>query len=114
MIWKVRVQPLPSAPFLHPDHPLKYPSMPDESHFLEALQARPDDDAVRLEYAEWLDDQGYPVDADFVRAVVEMRQGYPNGRRSVTRRLVAGKKSWRTTGTRGGFWVNLVSGRQPD
>lgn len=88
--------------------------MPDEAHFLEALQARPDDDDVRQEYATWLEHEGYPVDADFVRAVVEMRQGYPNGRRTVTRRLVAARKSWRTQGSRGGFWVNLVSGRLPD
>lgn len=48
--------------------------MPDESHFLEALHDRPDD-AVRLEYADWLERQGYSIDADFVRAVVEMRRG---------------------------------------
>ena len=85
--------------------------MPDEAHFLDALQARPEDDSVRLEYAAWLDEQGYPVDADFVRAVVELRQSYPNGRQSVRRRLEAARKIWRTQGARGDFWVNLVSGR---
>jgi uncharacterized protein (TIGR02996 family) len=56
----------------------------DEAHFLDALLARPDDDEARLKYTSWLEDAGYPLDADFVRAVVEMRQDYPNGRRAVT------------------------------
>jgi uncharacterized protein (TIGR02996 family) len=46
--------------------------MHDESHFLAEIDASPDDRAVRLVYADWLEDQGDPR-ADLVRVEEEMR-----------------------------------------
>ncbi|OWK40988.1 TIGR02996 domain-containing protein [Fimbriiglobus ruber] len=40
----------------------------DEDGFLRAIRARPDDDAVRLVYADWLEEHGRPARAEFIRA----------------------------------------------
>ena len=42
-----------------------------ECSFLEAILAAPDDDAIRLVYADWLDDHGQPEYAEFIRVQVE-------------------------------------------
>ena len=41
--------------------------MPTEVDFLRAVIARPDDDAPRLVYADWLDEQGQGDHAKFIR-----------------------------------------------
>lgn len=41
--------------------------MPDHPDFLRAIVERPGDDTVRLVYADWLDDNGDPDRAEFVR-----------------------------------------------
>src|SRR5262245_1109610 len=46
--------------------------MPDEVHFLLAVDAHPDDRATRLVYADWLDEQGDPR-AELIRVEEEMR-----------------------------------------
>jgi uncharacterized protein (TIGR02996 family) len=50
--------------------------------FLEAILADPDDDAVRLVYADWLDEHGQPERAEFIRVQVERARRSPRGNRS--------------------------------
>jgi uncharacterized protein (TIGR02996 family) len=45
--------------------------MSDGSLLLEAIRRRPDDDLVRLVYADWLDENGDPARAEFIRAQIE-------------------------------------------
>jgi uncharacterized protein (TIGR02996 family) len=47
--------------------------MPDEQAFLRAILERPDDDAPRLIYADWLEERGDPR-GEFLRWVVQVRQ----------------------------------------
>lgn len=48
----------------------------NEEHFLQAIGASPDDNLVRLVYADWLDERG-DTRAEFVRVQVELRQLTP-------------------------------------
>src|SRR5262245_7506119 len=41
--------------------------MPDERALLAAILENPADDGVRLVYADWLDDNGQPDRAEFIR-----------------------------------------------
>src|SRR5437762_1241175 len=50
--------------------------MTSEASFLQAIRADPDDDAVRLIFADWLEDQGDTPRAEFIRLQVE-RAGLP-------------------------------------
>ena len=47
--------------------------MPQDSAFLEAIQAEPDDDLPRLIFADWLDEQGDPR-GEFIRIQCELFQ----------------------------------------
>ncbi len=47
--------------------------MDDEHAFLRAISATPDDNSVRLVYADWLEERGDPR-AAFVRVQVELRE----------------------------------------
>src|SRR5947209_1506964 len=42
------------------------PRSPKEGAFLEAIEANPDDDTLRLIYADWLEEQGDPL-GEFIR-----------------------------------------------
>src|SRR5258707_345300 len=42
--------------------------MPDDPTFLKAILAAPEDDALRLVYADWLQENGQPERAGFIRA----------------------------------------------
>jgi uncharacterized protein (TIGR02996 family) len=42
-----------------------------ESDFIRAVTADPDDDTVRLAFADWLDEQGKPGRAQFIRVQIE-------------------------------------------
>jgi uncharacterized protein (TIGR02996 family) len=44
---------------------------PDEAAFLRAIVENPNDDAVRLVFADWLDEQGQSARADFIRVQIE-------------------------------------------
>ena len=44
-----------------------------EQAFLRAVIENPDDDAPRLIYADWLDEQGQSERAEFIRVQVERR-----------------------------------------
>jgi uncharacterized protein (TIGR02996 family) len=41
--------------------------MDTEAAFIAAIAAQPDDDAVRLVFADWLDENGQPERAEFIR-----------------------------------------------
>src|SRR5437868_6707171 len=47
-------------------------SMPTEEAFVQAIIADPDDDAPRLIYADWLDEQGESERAEFIRVQVAL------------------------------------------
>ncbi len=47
--------------------------MDEESAFLRTIAERPDDDAARLIYADWLEQRGGPR-CEFLRLTVEVRQ----------------------------------------
>ncbi len=42
--------------------------------FLADIRANPDDDAVRLVFADWLEDNGDPDRAEFIRLQVRLAQ----------------------------------------
>jgi uncharacterized protein (TIGR02996 family) len=46
--------------------------MTQDEGFLEAIVADPEDDVVRLVYADWLDDHGRPERAEFIRLQIEL------------------------------------------
>lgn len=46
--------------------------MTEDSDFVRAIEATPDDDTPRLIYADWLDDRGEPARADFIRLQIEL------------------------------------------
>ncbi len=48
--------------------------MSDESGFLEAIIEEPDDDGLRLIYADWLEERGDPR-GEFIRLEVELARG---------------------------------------
>ena len=49
--------------------------MTDEQAFLNALKANPADDTTRLVYADWLDEHGDPLRAEFIRVQCELATG---------------------------------------
>jgi uncharacterized protein (TIGR02996 family) len=70
------------------------------SHFLDAIRDDPDDDAVRLVYADWLEDHGDADRAEFIRTQCELARGVADvERRDRLRRrerelLVAHELEW--------------------
>src|SRR5262245_25967748 len=50
--------------------------MTDRDALLASVHAAPDDDAPRLVFADWLDDNGQPERAEFIRIQVAMRREY--------------------------------------
>ena len=50
--------------------------MPERADFLNAIRAEPDEDAPRLIYADWLDDHGESLRADFIRFGVAAGEGW--------------------------------------
>lgn len=46
--------------------------MTDRESFLRAIRATPDDDTPRHVFADWLDEHGEPVEAEFIRVQVEL------------------------------------------
>jgi uncharacterized protein (TIGR02996 family) len=51
--------------------------MPDEQAFIAAVAATPDDDAVRLVFADWLEDRGDTDRAEFIRVQCELARLEP-------------------------------------
>jgi carbon storage regulator CsrA len=48
------------------------PRPPEEVAFLQAVGESPDDDGIRLIFADWLDDHGQPERAEFIRVQVAL------------------------------------------
>src|SRR5207253_4331362 len=44
----------------------------EEAALLRAIVERPEDDGVRLVYADWLEEHGQPERADFIRVQIEL------------------------------------------
>lgn len=61
---------------------------PDEQAFLGAICAQPDDDTVRLVYADWLEEHGHPARAAFIRGEVELANTPPGTDADERRRAV--------------------------
>jgi uncharacterized protein (TIGR02996 family) len=49
--------------------------MADHAAFLAAIRAEPDDDTHRLVYADWLEENGHPARAEFIRVQCELARG---------------------------------------
>ena len=49
--------------------------MPEERHFLAAIRKNPDDRLPRLVYADWLDENGDPARAEFIRLQIGRENG---------------------------------------
>ncbi|MBX3231528.1 MAG: TIGR02996 domain-containing protein [Labilithrix sp.] len=49
------------------------PPAAEEQTFLDALERGPTDDETRSVYADWLEEQGRPLEAEFLRAQIEIR-----------------------------------------
>jgi carbon storage regulator len=58
----------------HPSRP------PEETPFLRAIEERPDDEAVRLIFADWLEERGDPL-AELLRIQCQLAQLPPGDRR---------------------------------
>jgi uncharacterized protein (TIGR02996 family) len=56
-------------------------SMTDRDALLRAICDAPDDDAPRLIYADWLDEHGDPLQAEFIRVQIELARNPPRGRK---------------------------------
>jgi len=50
-------------------------SMSPDNPFLRALLAQPDDDTLRLAFADWLDENEDPARAEFIRVQIELARG---------------------------------------
>lgn len=80
--------------------------MVDEQAFIQAIIEAPDDDGLRLIYADWLEEQGRGDRAEFIRIQIELWKRYSSdarfvdaeGKRLVDRGLklleVAAVKDW--------------------
>jgi uncharacterized protein (TIGR02996 family) len=93
--------------------------MTPDNPFLQALLAEPDDDTLRLAMADWLDENGQPGRAEFVRVQIELARGAPDRdrRRALELRqrdlLVAHDAEWvaplaRVLGLKKGQWGGWV------
>lgn len=50
----------------------------EQAAFLRAICETPEDDVVRLVYADWLEEHGQPERAEFIRVQIELaKRGYP-------------------------------------
>jgi uncharacterized protein (TIGR02996 family) len=74
--------------------------MASEDSFLRAIIDAPDDDGVRLVYADWLDEHGHPARAEFIRLQCELAtvpEGDPRRRKMKAREealLKAHEEAW--------------------
>jgi uncharacterized protein (TIGR02996 family) len=93
--------------------------MSPDNPFLRALLAQPDDDTLRLAMADWLDENGQPARAEFIRVQVELAAGVSDTtrRRELERRqrdlLVFHETEWvsplaRVLGCKPGVWGGWV------
>jgi uncharacterized protein (TIGR02996 family) len=72
--------------------------MTDEDAFLEAIRAAPDEDAPRLIYADWLDENGDSDRAEFIRVQIALARPKVPGRAALRERerslLKANRERW--------------------
>jgi uncharacterized protein (TIGR02996 family) len=62
--------------------------MTEEETFLSAIIAQPDDDTVRLVYADWLAEHGAPDRGEFIRVEIELAHTPPDSETAERRRSV--------------------------
>src|SRR5262245_50511584 len=63
-------------------HSQRHQAMNTEEAFLADIRANPEDDASRLIYADWLEDHGDPVRAEFIRLQCQLARVSPASRTS--------------------------------
>ena len=73
--------------------------MTERESFLNAVYANPDDNNVRLVFADWLDENGDPDRAEFIRLQIEAERSgddprTTNLRRRAARLLAANRRTW--------------------
>jgi uncharacterized protein (TIGR02996 family) len=75
--------------------------MTHDQAFLQAIIEGPDDDAPRLVYADWLDDHGQPVRADFVRVQCKLARVFEGD----PRRPELLEREWKSLAEHGQEWA---------
>lgn len=69
-------------------------AMNEQQSFLDAILAEPEDDGLRLVYADWLEENGQGERAEFIRVQIELHQEWPWAGQSVKDGLtVAGREA---------------------
>jgi uncharacterized protein (TIGR02996 family) len=89
----------------------------DECDFLAHLRAHPWDDVARMVYADWLDENGQPEKARFLRAlacfhaaVTDAALRWPDDRRGATYRALC-RELWEARNALDPAWLAAVSER---
>src|SRR4051794_39490340 len=68
--------------------------MPTEAELLAAIGAHPDDDAPRLAHAAWLEGNGDPERAEFIRLQVRQPAGHSEEDQRALELLERHRESW--------------------
>lgn len=82
---------------------------PDEQSFLSAICEQPDDDTVRLVYADWLEEHGRAERAAFIRAEVELSNTPPGIDEDERRRAVLFARRKELLKTHAAEWLEPFS-----
>jgi len=96
--------------------PAKHAPSADEQALLAAVIAHPDEDTPRLMFADWLEENGQPERAEFIRAQIEAARFPPGdpGAKALRARVVElikqHRKEWKGVATRGVFVRGFLTG----
>src|SRR4051812_38507679 len=80
--------------------------MTDRDALLAAVLAEPDEDTPRLVYADWLDENGQPERAAFIRDQIEAMRAEPHSKRANAAAMRAGEILKRQRGA----WDRTIKG----
>jgi uncharacterized protein (TIGR02996 family) len=81
--------------------------MNDEDAFIRAIQAAPNDAAPNLVYADWLEEQGQPLRAEYLRLMVEVAKPPTKSLEDEQRRRRFAELGYSHTGS---TWRSLIAG----
>src|SRR5262245_39041696 len=85
-------------------NPPKEPPHPDEVAFLASMRRKPTDNAVRLVYADWLEERGDGQRADYLRVLCSWIASHP----AADKQLIARERQLRRG--LGGGWLARIRG----
>ncbi|VTU00191.1 Repeat-companion domain TIGR02996 OS=Singulisphaera acidiphila (strain ATCC BAA-1392 / DSM 18658 / VKM B-2454 / MOB10) GN=Sinac_4455 PE=4 SV=1 [Gemmataceae bacterium] len=87
--------------------------MTDGDALLAAIIAAPDDDTPRLVYADWLDENGQPERAEFIRVQIEVSRGETTKKRSPQQSILL-TRFRELFSTHGSTWKGSLDGSSAD